>query len=90
MVGSSITGGHVYRGKKVPALVGKYLYADYVSGKLWALKYDERQHKVISNESIASPKMPVISFGEDEAGESYFLIVTADGQGVFQFVEQSR
>lgn len=90
MVGSSITGGHVYRGKQVPALVGKYLYADYVSGKLWALKYDESQHKLISNESIASPKMPVISFGEDEAGESYFMIVTADGQGVFQFVEQSR
>jgi len=90
MVGSSITGGHVYRGKKIPSLVGKYLYADYVSGKLWALKYDESGRKVVSNESIASPKMPVVSFGEDESGESYFLIVTADGQGVFQFVEQSR
>ncbi|MCY2967427.1 MAG: glucose sorbosone dehydrogenase, partial [Planctomycetota bacterium] len=88
MVGSSITGGHVYRGKKVPALVGKYLYADYVTGKLWALQYDEKAKKVVTNHSIPSPKLPVISFGEDEAGEAYFMIVTADGQGVFQFASK--
>lgn len=86
LVGSSITGGHVYRGTKVPALAGKYLYADYVTGKLWALHYDEQAKKVVSNEAIPSPKMPVISFGEDEAGESYFMIVTADGQGIYRFV----
>ena len=86
MVGSSITGGLVYRGKQVPALQGKYLYADYVTGKLWALQYDEKAKKVVSNHSISSPKLPVISFGEDEEGEAYFMIVTADGQGVFRFV----
>jgi hypothetical protein len=30
--------------------------------------------------------LPVISFGEDESGEAYFMIVTADGQGVFRLV----
>ncbi len=35
--GFSITGGFVYRGTKFPDLVGHYLFADYVSGRLWAL-----------------------------------------------------
>ena len=33
----SITGGMVYRGKKLSGLAGAYVYGDYVTGKLWAL-----------------------------------------------------
>ncbi|MEZ6058113.1 MAG: PQQ-dependent sugar dehydrogenase [Planctomycetaceae bacterium] len=84
-IGKSITGGYVYRGKKVPELFGKYLYADYVTGKLYALHYDEAAQKVLSNESIPSDKMPVISYGEDEAGEVYFMIVSPNGQGIHRF-----
>ena len=67
-------------------LVGKFLYADYVSGKLWALDYDHEAGQVRANYSIPTDnKLPVISFGEDEAGEVYFMIVTPSGQGGFQF-----
>lgn len=89
-VGLSITGGVVYRGKKLPELTGKYIYADYVTGKIWALKYDESAKKVISNEAIPSQKLPVITFGEDEQGEVYFTIVTADGKGIFRFAKASK
>lgn len=87
-VGKSITGGHVYRGKKIPQLVGYYLYGDYVSGKLWGLKYDEKQKKVVANRPIETtgPAMPIISFGEDEPGEVYFTIVTPNGKGIYHFV----
>ena len=78
-IGKSITGGYVYRGKKIPALQGCYLYGDYVSGKLWALKYDQKARKVIANYAIVldHKKLPadnitVITFGEDEQGEVYF------------------
>lgn len=84
-VGKSITGGSVYRGKQVPALVGCYLYADYVSGKLWALKYNADRKQVVGNYSIPGPNLPVISYGEDEQGEVYFTIVTPNGQGIFKF-----
>lgn len=84
-VGKSITGGTVYRGSKVPELVGKYLYADYVTGKLWALDYDRAAKTVQGNYAIPSDKLPVISFGEDEAGEVYFMIVSPNGQGVYKF-----
>ena len=71
-IGKSITGGCVYRGTRVPELVGKYIYADYVSGLLWALEYDEKAGKVIANYSLTGDKLPVMSFGEDELGDVYF------------------
>jgi glucose/arabinose dehydrogenase len=84
-VGKSITGGYVYRGKKLPGLVGAYLYADYVSGRLWALRYDTASKKVISNHALQSDRKQVISYGEDEAGEVYFLVVDPKGQGIYRF-----
>lgn len=73
--GKSITGGHVYRGKKLPILVGAYIYADYVSGKIWALRYDEKAKRVIANHPIPTKpgqNFPVMSFGEDQEGEIYY------------------
>jgi glucose/arabinose dehydrogenase len=89
-IGKSITGGHVYRGQQVPELAGHYLYADYVSGKIWALKYDPASKTVVANRTIGyeGAAMPVISFGEDEAGEVYFMIVSATGQGIYKFTKK--
>ena len=38
--GFSVTGGFVYRGASVPGLCGVYLFADYVTQRLWGLRYD--------------------------------------------------
>lgn len=87
-VGKSITGGVVYRGPGVKVLEGHYLYADYVTGKMWGLKLDEKKNVVTANRPIempAEPPLPVISFGEDEAGEVYFTTVSAKGQGIYKF-----
>lgn len=91
-IGKSITGGHVYRGKKFPGLVGHYLYADYVSGRLWALKYDEKKKGVLANHPIPyeGAALPVISFGEDEAGEVYFMIVSPTGRGIYTFQNAAK
>ena len=69
-VGKSITGGVVYRGKQLPELYGAYLYADFVSGRIWALRYDGV--KVTSNIELSAPKLQISAFGEDAAGEAYF------------------
>ena len=86
-VGKSITGGLVYRGKAVPPLAGGYLYADFVSGKLWALWYDAQARRVTANRPILGNQMPVMSFGSDQAGEAYFTLDT--GQ-IYRFVAQSQ
>jgi glucose/arabinose dehydrogenase len=70
--GKSITGGHVYRGSAISGLQGYYVYADYVSGGQWALKYDWESKKVSENRSIPNLKLPVMSWGEDQNGELYY------------------
>lgn len=71
-VGKSITGGNVYHGKAAPQLEGAYLYADFVSGKMWALWYDKEAQRVTANRVIVDNAGAVITFGEDDAGETYF------------------
>jgi glucose/arabinose dehydrogenase len=84
-VGKSITGGLVYRGSRLPELSGMYVYADYVSGKIWGLRYDEKTGRVMENLRIPSTGTPVLSFGEDEAGEIYSMTGSASGKCIFRF-----
>lgn len=68
----SVTGGYVYRGQNVPELVGKYVYGDYCSGWLWALNlqgFGGAQNERLDVGTYGS----LTSFGEDEAGELYFV-----------------
>jgi glucose/arabinose dehydrogenase len=84
-IGKSITGGAVYRGERFPELRGAYVYGDYVSMRIWALWYDEKLGRVVANRPIADPKVPILSFGEDESGELYFMTYSTTGQGIYRF-----
>jgi glucose/arabinose dehydrogenase len=86
-VGKCIIGGTVYRGTGVRELQGYYLYADYVSNKIWALRYDEAKGRVVENRPIKDRGRPIFSFGEDESGEVYLLTATIDGRGIFRLVK---
>ena len=69
-IGRSITGGFVYRGRAIPALVGTYLYADYVSGRLMGLRYTG--HRLLAHKQLGHyPNIHISSFGESEARELY-------------------
>lgn len=87
-IGKSITGGHVYRGSMLPELAGHYLYGDYVSGKLWALHYDEEAGKVIRNVSIPWNGLNVLAFGEDEQGEAFVTTPNRNGKGIYRLVRE--
>jgi len=68
--GGSVTGGLVYRGKKLRDMQGTYFYADYLSGNVWGLELDESK-KVKRNRQVAHTSLGIAAFGEDEAGEMY-------------------
>jgi glucose/arabinose dehydrogenase len=89
-IGKSITGGLVYRGTQLPELDGAYLYADYVSGRIWALRYDESAKRVVANRPIRDRSLPIMSFGEDERGEAYLMTYSASGQGLFRLVRSKE
>jgi glucose/arabinose dehydrogenase len=83
--GKSITGGRVYRSKRIPQLYGKYLYADYVSGRIWALTNQDGVKEAIRNEQLVAGGMPVMAFGEDADGEVYFMVDTNRNQMIYKF-----
>src|SRR6185369_16728878 len=77
-IGVSVTGGYVYRGKKIPTLRGVYLYADHQMGTIWGLRYD--QGKITAWRELVGPAPArlVPSFAEDRDGELY--VVSFDGR----------
>jgi glucose/arabinose dehydrogenase len=89
-VGKSITGGAVYRGKRVPELQGHYIYGDYVTAKIWALRYDNDKKRVTANRTIADRGLPILSFGEDQEGDVYLMTYSATGQGIYRFTSAKK
>lgn len=71
--GCSVTGGYVYRGSAIAALVGTYVFGDYCTGDLWGLVRgaDGTAERVDLGASV--PANTLVSFGEDANGEIYAL-----------------
>jgi glucose/arabinose dehydrogenase len=75
-LGCSVTGGYVYRGLAYRGLVGGYLFGDFCSGRIWAL----RAHGPASQSPVlmVDTNLSISSFGEGQDGTLY---VTDLGSG---------
>lgn len=74
----AIVGGFVYRGSALPSLVGKYVFADFGSGEVWAIAnpYDingSAAGTAHEPAALLSSGRIVSSIAEDEQGELYFM-----------------
>jgi glucose/arabinose dehydrogenase len=74
--GSSVTGGYVYRGAWLPSLYGRYLFADFVSGRFW-LRTPAGEVSELGT-LVGNPS----TFGEDSDGELY---VASFNGGIYRF-----
>ena len=75
----SITGGVVYYGSKFPELRGAYVYGDYATGKMWALRHDGE--KLIWHREIGDTTLQIVSFGIDHNDEILIVDLT---RGIYQ------
>jgi uncharacterized repeat protein (TIGR03806 family) len=92
----SITGGFVYRGKRLKELEGAYIYGDFDTGRVWV--YHELTNPkqppakgttfdldVTVSGELARTTYRIVSWGEDADGEIYFCDFT--GGGIHQLVK---
>jgi glucose/arabinose dehydrogenase len=80
--GVSVTGGFVYRGSRVPALEGKYVYADFGTGRVWALTFDGKQ--AVENAVLPTRLVGIASFGVNRHAELFACVF--DGK-IYRFVQ---
>jgi glucose/arabinose dehydrogenase len=83
--GISVTGGYVYRGTAVPGLRGRYVFADYGSGRVWTMRAGPRPGPAREITGTLGTQLgTVTSFGEDSAGELYVIA----NQSLYRFTKR--
>ena len=77
--GNSVTGGFVYRGTRLPALAGRYVFADFVSNRVFVFQPPNAlvaaTPRVVFTASNAVTTAPdnISAFGQSNDGELYVV-----------------
>jgi glucose/arabinose dehydrogenase len=69
-LGLSVTAGHVYTGKRIPSLAGRFVFGDFGTGRLWALALPEGT-KPVHVTFLGRFSYAFSTFGRDASGELY-------------------
>jgi glucose/arabinose dehydrogenase len=71
-VGASITGGYVYRGSAIASLVGRYVFGDFVSGRILNIAESTPPTLSVTATGLESG-LSISSFAEGSDGELYIV-----------------
>ena len=71
-----MTGGYVYRGKRIPTLAGAYLFADFCNGKVMGMR--QRDGARVGLDDLGLRVGNLASFGEGADGELYVCSLDGD------------
>ncbi len=80
----SLTGGHVYHGTEFPELRGAYVYGDYSTGNIWAVRHTGEQ--IDFQQQIARSRVQIIDFGFDSQGE---LLIADHAGGIYRLARNA-
>jgi glucose/arabinose dehydrogenase len=78
--GGTVIGGYVYRGRRIPELAGAYVFGDFFTPELQALRVASGEARV---RGLGVEVENLVSFGEDAAGELYAISLSGS---VFRIV----
>jgi glucose/arabinose dehydrogenase len=77
----SLTGGPVYYGSRFPELQGAYIYGDYSTGRIWAMKHDGT--KPLFHKELVDTNLAITQFGTDHAGELVIVDYRREDAGFY-------
>lgn len=80
----SVTGGFVYRGPTLDGLTGQYVFADFISGRIWALDISDPENA--QNTELVDTDLPISGFGTDANNELY---ITAFDGTIYRLEEEN-
>ena len=75
---ASMTGGQVYYGDRLADLHGAYIYGDWETGRIWALR--NRADTVTSHQELCDTSLKPVSFALDPQGE---LLILDHNSGIY-------
>jgi len=78
--GLCIIGGLVSHGARYPELEGKYLFADYLTGRIWALAPNNDKPVDASQVQLVASGDSIVSFGRDPSNGDVLLASFWDGK----------
>ncbi len=70
-LGEAIIGGYVYRGLKITALKGQYVFGDFIGGQIWSLQ--QTSTGAWQRNLLLSTGFLISAFGRDDSGELYVV-----------------
>ena len=69
--GQSVTGGFVYRGSALPGLVGRYVFGDFGSGRIWDIANNAASTQRVT--TGLSSGLSISSFAQSSDGEIFVV-----------------
>jgi glucose/arabinose dehydrogenase len=82
--GCAVTGGFVYRGRRLPAQRGRYFFGDYCTGDVWSFRLKNGRRTAFQAQLGLHVSGGLSSFGEGPSGELYFV---SHGGGIFRLAK---
>jgi putative heme-binding domain-containing protein len=84
---NSVIGGPVYRGSKLSDLNGSFVYGDYITGTIWAIRPDKAG--AYSHRTLVDTDQRIVAFREGPNGELFVLDYDLTGQ-IYELLPSDR
>jgi glucose/arabinose dehydrogenase len=82
--GLSITGGHVYRGSKIPSLRGYFVYSDFITKRAWACRESSMANGDVV--TLEAAPFPPSSYAEEPDGELLMTVFIGNKGKIYRLV----